>query len=250
MGDRARFLIGVLASLALHGVLFATVPSWAAEGEDEVGTAPASPAIEVVTLTPEMVREILEPRVRPAMASLQEASSEHALVEAPAWPTLHVERPADVAPERLRDLVPLSLDTPTVTNPPIVDLLRPVSPVPAVDVTPPPPPPVPEVAEAATEARDTGPPALEGLAGLVTHREPLTYPAQAERRGLEGVAVLAVEVGIDGRVKTTRILRSSGHRELDRAAQRNLSRWRFDPAAVTAAGRGWVFRQDVVFRIQ
>jgi protein TonB len=88
------------------------------------------------------------------------------------------------------------------------------------------------------------------MVGLVTYREPLSYPSSAERRGLEGVAVIAVEVGEDGTVASTRVLRSSGHRVLDRAAQRNLSRWKFDPAAVRAAARGRTFRQDVQFQIK
>ena len=52
-----------------------------------------------------------------------------------------------------------------------------------------------------------------------------------------------------------RVLRSSGHPELDREAARTLSRWRFRPARRDLGGGGegravgsWV-RQEVIFRL-
>ncbi|MEW6071515.1 MAG: TonB family protein [Planctomycetota bacterium] len=242
MGDRTRLLAGALASVALHGLVWAAVPSWR-PAEPLAGEGLRRPALEVVALAPEVVREILEPRVRPALPALQEAITTHAEA-AFEWPALAVERPpAPIEVELVLDLLPRSLDAPATVHPPIVDRLRAVSPAPIVDVAPPP------VEDAAPPAAASGPPSLADLSGLVLHREPLEYPAALLRRGIEGVASIAVEVGADGSVVATRVLLSSGNRTLDRAAQRNLRRWRFDPAAVAAVGRGWVFRQDVVFEI-
>ncbi len=244
MNDRSRLWLGIGVSLVFHGVLFATVPTWGNADEEGTGEGTEPPRIEVVSLSPEAVREILEPRVRPAAARPLEAPSEHVPLEARSWPALEVPRPTTPVEVQARILLPAPREVESVTHPPIVDVLRSVSPVPAVDVTPPPAPPTPTPEPAA------GPPALAGLRGIVQYREPLVYPPSAERRGLEGVASIAVEVGDDGSVVSTRVLRSSGHRVLDRAAQRNLQRWRFDSAAVRAAGRGHVFRQDVQFQVK
>lgn len=56
------------------------------------------------------------------------------------------------------------------------------------------------------------------------------YPARAAREGISGTTQLALLVGIDGRVTSSRIEHSSGSRELDRAAVNALSLCRFKPA--------------------
>ncbi len=245
MKSRTRLAIGATVSLVVHGLLFGAVPSWDGEGEDVSTGPPPSKSIEVITVDPEMVREILQPEVRPSMPCLVEASAPHAPRELPDWPTIPVARPEEyLEPDLDRTLVLPRMDVVTPRTKPRVELLRPISDTPVVDVAP---PPVPEAAPVAQDPTD--PPRLEDLTGLVLRQEPLAYPPQALRRGIEGTASIAVEVGPDGRVTSTRVLKSSGNRVLDRAAQRNLMRWRFDPAAVKAANRGQVFRQDVLFQI-
>ena len=75
------------------------------------------------------------------------------------------------------------------------------------------------------------------------HAPPPPYPAEAMRSGMSGTVELEILVGIDGRAKDVRIVRSSGHRVLDQAARRTvLSKWTFVPAtrdgrAVEALGR-------------
>ena len=57
------------------------------------------------------------------------------------------------------------------------------------------------------------------------------YPREALRAGLEGSVLLQVTVDTDGAPIHVAIARSSGHRELDIAARRQVqSRWRFKPA--------------------
>ena len=55
------------------------------------------------------------------------------------------------------------------------------------------------------------------------------YPAIARTRGYEGIVVLDVFVGQDGRVKELRISQSSNHRLLDRSAIKAVEGWRFEP---------------------
>jgi protein TonB len=56
------------------------------------------------------------------------------------------------------------------------------------------------------------------------------YPANAARNGETGTVTLALLVGTDGKVTSSRIQKSSGHRELDKAAVNALSMCRFKPA--------------------
>ena len=56
------------------------------------------------------------------------------------------------------------------------------------------------------------------------------YPARSARNGDTGTVELALLVGTDGTVTSSRVQRSSGFRELDRAAQQALSLCKFKPA--------------------
>ncbi|QNA90705.1 energy transducer TonB [Massilia sp. Dwa41.01b] len=57
-----------------------------------------------------------------------------------------------------------------------------------------------------------------------------SYPIQAARNGDTGTVYLALLVGTDGRVTSSRVQKTSGHRELDRAAMNALSLCQFKPA--------------------
>ena len=69
------------------------------------------------------------------------------------------------------------------------------------------------------------------------------YPAASARNGDSGTVTLALLVGPDGRVMSSRIQKSSGFRELDRAAVNALSQCQFKPATnngVPEAGWGQI----------
>lgn len=57
------------------------------------------------------------------------------------------------------------------------------------------------------------------------------YPKTAARDGSEGTVNLALLIGTDGRVSEAKVQRSSGFRELDRAAVAALSMCKFKPAS-------------------
>ena len=65
---------------------------------------------------------------------------------------------------------------------------------------------------------------------LYKKNPPPVYPRKARRRGVEGVVLLEVLVDISGRVADLRVLSSSGHRVLDKAALKSVKKWRFVPA--------------------
>lgn len=64
---------------------------------------------------------------------------------------------------------------------------------------------------------------------------PPDYPRSSRRRREEGVALLRVAVGADGRASDVLLARSSGHPALDQAAAQAVRSWIFDPARI--AGR-------------
>jgi protein TonB len=104
----------------------------------------------------------------------------------------------------------------------------------------PPPPslrPLPSQPET-TAAAPTEAPAEPGAEGVawVEAPEPLAenlpprYPPRARRRGLEGLVLLRVEVGMEGAVTRCEVLESSGHGILDDAARDAVHAWRYAPA--------------------
>jgi protein TonB len=72
-------------------------------------------------------------------------------------------------------------------------------------------------------------PASHGAAAYAAVDAP-AYPPIARRQGREGETLLRVLVGVDGRPLTILIGRSSGHRDLDRAARLAVREWRFRAA--------------------
>jgi len=58
---------------------------------------------------------------------------------------------------------------------------------------------------------------------------PPRYPPQAVREHHTGRVVLKVLIGVDGKPKDITVEKSSGHRELDRAAIAAVKTWVFNP---------------------
>ena len=56
------------------------------------------------------------------------------------------------------------------------------------------------------------------------------YPRIARRKGYQGTVLIEVLVNREGRVKDARLLQSSGHSILDKAALGSVKTWIFDPA--------------------
>lgn len=80
---------------------------------------------------------------------------------------------------------------------------------------------------------------------------PPTYPHAALKDGDTGTVVLEVLVGIDGKPIEVTISRSSGHRELDVAAKRQvLAHWTFKPAMRNGQPVQAIGLVPVVFSLQ
>jgi protein TonB len=56
------------------------------------------------------------------------------------------------------------------------------------------------------------------------------YPLQAQRNNWEGVVLLEIRIGTNGRVQKVAVVQSSGYPVLDRAATKTIRKWRYRPA--------------------
>lgn len=80
-----------------------------------------------------------------------------------------------------------------------------------------------EVDVVAVDAVPRGPSVAERLAEIRRRiQQALVYPPSARQRGLTGVSELEFVIGVDGRAADITLVGSSGHRILDRAAQRSV----------------------------
>ena len=106
-----------------------------------------------------------------------------------------------------------------------------------------PAPPGPEPAEPENAAR------VDPIPDPTASPQP-NYPTAALRRGMEGVVTLLVTVDAEGRVTRVRVLESSGHGLLDRAAQDGVRKWRFTPATENGEAVPGAARVPIRFRLQ
>jgi len=111
------------------------------------------------------------------------------------------------------------------------------NPAPVVHETPPEPAADPASSGSATTAGPSGAPggslaggALASAVPRYRSNPPPEYPPEARARHQEGVVLLDVEVGADGRTAEVGVKQSSGFPSLDRAAVSAVRRWTFEPA--------------------
>jgi protein TonB len=172
------------------------------------------------------------PPVDPALVTMMlDLTQEVSRGELPAQPRSLEPQLQELAP-RIEDVVvepqPIELtEMPTV-----------------VDVPPTPPSaPVTATAEAGLAGDATAPSGNAGPAGgLVLVRRVLPqYPAEAGRRGEQGVTAVLLHVAESGRVMAVKVERSSGSKDLDRAAVDAFRRWQFQRMPSGSAPDGkWV----------
>ena len=90
-------------------------------------------------------------------------------------------------------------------------------------------PPGPDLKGRHQEASAPAAPPLVHAVPAYRKNPPPRYPRTARRRGHEGTVLLEVLVNRKGSVKELRIMRSSGHPALDKAALSAVQKWVFEP---------------------
>lgn len=78
-------------------------------------------------------------------------------------------------------------------------------------------------------------------------REVPRYPTEARRSGRTGTVVVLILVGEDGAVADVRVLRSSGHSDLDQSAMEAIRKWKYRPRAEPGS---WVNTQPLTFSLE
>lgn len=76
------------------------------------------------------------------------------------------------------------------------------------------------------------------------------YPASALQKGLEGIALLSVYIGLGGLPEKVETKTSSGMVALDEAATKAVAQWRFSPASSAGAAIASWFEVPVRFAIR
>jgi len=130
---------------------------------------------------------------------------------------------------------------PSFIPPPEVQIPQPTQPNVVADTTPI-KPPTPDLAPVAKpEPQPVAAPVRVGPVVSANACEKPQYPISSFRNGEEGVVVVSMLVGADGRVKDSRIEKSSGYKELDKATRAALSLCVFKPGTLDGnAAEMWV----------
>jgi periplasmic protein TonB len=158
--------------------------------------APATPPIPVPAQAAERVPELAPPPPSPPPPKQQTASREHTPPERPR---------ASPRPRTVRTVPRTATPSPAPTEAPPTDLAA-VRPAAAASLVPPRP-----------------------VSGMATNRAP-AYPEISLRRHEQGRVVLRVSVSAHGLPLEVDVLQTSGHPQLDDAAQTAVRHWEFIPA--------------------
>lgn len=112
----------------------------------------------------------------------------------------------------------------------------------------PPAPPAPAPVAVATPLAPAAPAVTQpsSSAGHLNNPAP-AYPAVSRRLGEQGVVLLSVLIGTDGRPEKVEIKKSSGFERLDRQAMETVSRWRFTPGTRGGVPEAMWYQQPIKF---
>jgi len=155
-----------------------------------------------------------------------------------APPVIDLVPNLDPPPPKTRDL---QVDEPVLSPPqkifvpdPVVDVITDAPPLSRTTERPPEQPPAvapPDIGPVKVAPVKTAPAVVAAVVDANACAKP-DYPKTSLRNGDTGTVQLALLIGADGKVADSRIERSSGFRDLDRAAQAGLSLCKFKPGTV------------------
>ena len=244
--------LGLLAALALHGLLFAAAELVLRPGAQNVVPVPVRAApLELRVLDESAWLAQLETSATARAAQPLEARVVHGQSAAPDWPQVSEPREPSFAAERR---LPAARET-SIAQPRDSVVARPRERLVATALAPREDDSsfeleTPEPEAAKPGALDVQPVPLSAGSSLVIYRPELRYPERALRRAIEGTVRTAIEVAADGTVLRAWVIHSAGNRELDRSALRYMRGWRFDMQALRRRGVGRLYRSDVRFEIE
>ena len=182
----------------------------------------------IAVLIATMAKEIIKPSDKPVEMMIIQEVIPPPPIETPPEPPKIVEKVAKTpeVQKPVEKVVPVEkpVTTPTVA---------PTIPTVSAPVASPSPSPSP-IAAPPAPAADHAPPAPKGETRGVSNGEAgckaPPYPREALMAEEQGNVVVSVFVGTDGKVKDSKVKKSSGSRTLDRAASKSFSLCHFKPA--------------------
>ncbi len=158
-----------------------------------------------------------------------------------------------ILPPNVPDVQPTKL--PVITLPELPFLIAPVDP-PITTVPPdnqprektPPGPSGPDTRRDPVEPERRQPVNVAAVIDAASCAKP-AYPAAALRNGDEGTVTLAFLIGKDGHVASAKVERTSGYRDLDRAAMQGLSMCAFKPGSIDGVAQESWARMQYAWRL-
>lgn len=112
-------------------------------------------------------------------------------------------------------------------EPPMLDIAPPPQIQRETITRPPPPPPRPAPAPPPRRKQTVRvPPKVDFANSPIACRQP-AYPSISARLGEQGTAQISLLIGVDGKVKESKVVESSGHHRLDDATVKAFSRCKF-----------------------
>lgn len=78
---------------------------------------------------------------------------------------------------------------------------------------------------------------------------PPQYPPEEQRRGITGTVTVGLTYDANGNVTDVQVIKSSGNRNLDRAAVKAAKRWKVNPGMRNGVKVAGVAKTDVVFTL-
>jgi protein TonB len=137
--------------------------------------------------------------------------------------------PAEQPKQKQAETVKLQVTpyTPPPSIPLVSTMTIPVEPAPQPVAVSPPMPPAPPAPPAAPSPPTT----VQGgdIGTAMISAKPPRYPMDARRKREQGIVVLSVTLGVDGKVSSVTVQRSSGFASLDNAAREAVRQWRWAP---------------------
>ncbi len=212
--------------------------AWGASAANRPGTRPAEPAQPKAG---ESEKLSINARVAIAVVVLHIAViaglvTQRYVINKPDGPVALELLSIPAAPPPPREVPQVILESPPVIIPPPVFEIEDRPPTITAVVSDDPPRVSSPVAATLVEGPPTAAPSRApaivtgvDLSASMTEATPPRYPYQSRRAKEEGTVVLAVLLGLDGRVERVSIHKSSGHRRLDDAALEAVRRWRWSP---------------------
>ncbi|WP_341957733.1 energy transducer TonB [Pseudomonas sp. RC10] len=187
-----------------------------------------------VNSTPTPALPVVPPEIPPMTIEFSQPAPP--VVETPPPPPEPIPQPVVEPPPPVEDELAVKPPPPKPIPKPIPKPKPVVKPVPkpvakAVEQPPAPPAPPQPVAAPAPPAPPAPAPITPASASAgYLHNPAPEYPALAMRRNWEGTVLLRVHVLGTGKPSEIQVQKSSGHEQLDDAAQAAVKRWSFVPA--------------------